>query len=421
MNMEENDSRQFTFTADEKETLEKLNTVEASVSSYIKGVQRELLATKYYSEFVINTKNGPLTLNNVFITTERDQDGKLSYHFRWIRENENGQQTVDESIIINSEGKVFSIEELEDYFKDLEIDIDELMSENDKEQGRLKGISERGDSEELKKALKSRAQGNKKEEEEKDDGDKAEDVEEDLESQGEDLEISSYRKIKDPAVAERMPEVFGQGEEDGIAFSNKLNQFVMITKQDGIYKINDSLETAETAWRSVISIDENGEKIEKKLPHSLMQVKNNDDKEIAVTIGQYGEIDIETVDVLPCQERIARGVRTQGEGRDKEESYDVRYAFENAGIEYKHDLAHQVNEIEEQNREAGVRDIDITEKDYIPNTQMTWGQLMQETGESLPVLVERYNTEMAKAGAEPKKVVETIEADYQNISHERKR
>ena len=46
---------------------------------------------------------------------------------------------------------------------------------------------------------------------------------------------------------------------------------------------------------------------------------------------------------------------------------------------------------------------------------------MQETGESLPVLVERYNREMAKAGAEPKKVVETIEADYQNISHERNR
>lgn len=418
MNMEENDSRQFTFTADEKETLEKLDTVEASVSAYIKESQRELLATRYYSEFVINTKNGPLTLNNVFITAESDQEGKISYHFRWIVENENGEQTIEENIVVDAEGKVFAIDELGDYLKDLEIDIEELMAENDKEQGRLKGISERGDAEEIKKALKSRAQG---ENEEKEDGDKTEDVEQDLEAQGEDLEISSYRKIKDPTVAERMPEVFGNGEEDGIAFSNKLNRFVMITKKDGMYKINDSLETAETAWKSVISIDENGDKIERKVPHSLMQVKNNDDKEIAVTIGQYGEVDIETVDVLPCDERIARGVRTQGEGRDKEESYDVRYAFENAGIEYKHDLAHQVNEIEEQNREAGVRDIDITEKDYIPNTQMTWGQLMQETGESLPVLVERYNREMAKAGAEPKKVVETIEADYQNISHERKR
>ena len=419
--MEKHDSRQFTFTADEKETLKKLYTVEASVSSYIKGGQRELLATKYYSEFVVNTKNGPVTLNNVFITAEKEQDGKVGYHFRWIKENENGEQTIEEKIVIDADGKVFAIDELGDYLEGLEIDIEEIMAENDKEQGRLKGISERGDSEELKKALKSRAQGNKKEEEEKDDGEKAEDVEQDLETQGEDLDIVSYRKIKDPNVAERMPEVFGQGEEDGIAFSNKLNRFVMITKQDGVYKVNDSLETAETAWKSVISIDENGDKIERKVPHSLMQVKNNDDKEIAITIGQYGEVDIETVDVLPCDERIARGVRTQGEGIDKEESYEVKYDFENAGIEYKHDLAHQVNEIEEQNIDAGIKDSEITEKDYIPNTQMTWGQLMEDTGESLPALVERYNREMAKEGAEPKKVVETIEADYQNISHERNR
>lgn len=416
--MEKHDSRQFTFTADEKETLKKLDSVEASVSSYIKGGQRELLATKYYSEFVVNTKNGSVTLNNVFITAEKEQDGKISYHFRWIKENENGEQTIEENIVVDADGKVFAIDELGDYLDGLEINMEELMADNDKEQGRLKGISERGDSKEIKKALKSQAQGDRENEDEKDDEEKAQDIEQDLEEQGEDLEISSYRKIKDPTVAERMPEVFGKGEEDGIAFSNKLNRFVMITKQDGMYKINDSLETAETAWKSVISIDENGDKIERKVPHSLMQVKNNDDKEIAVTIGQYGEVDIETVDVLPCDERIARGVRTQGEGRDKEESYDVRYAFENAGIEYKHDLAHQVNEIEEQNREAGVRDIDITEKDYIPNTQMTWGQLMQETGESLPVLVERYNREMAKPGAEPKKVVETIAADYETISPE---
>ena len=39
---------------------------------------------------------------------------------------------------------------------------------------------------------------------------------------------------------------------------------------------------------------------------------NREDKEIAVNIGQYGEISIETVDVLPCQERVARGVREDG-------------------------------------------------------------------------------------------------------------
>ena len=419
--MEKNDSRQFTFTPDEKETLEKLNIVEASVDSHIKQQQGQLLSTRYYSEFVINTKKGPVTLNNVFITAESNKDGKISYHFRWLKENENGEQVIEENIVIDADGKVFVADELGDYLGNTEIDIDELIMENDKEQGRLKGISERGKSEEIKKALMGKAKDGKENEEAKDDEERAEDVEQDLEAQGEELGIVSYRKIKDPTVAERMPEVFGQGEEDGIAYSNKLNRFVMITKQDGMYKVNDNLETEETAWKSIISIDENGEKIERKVPHSLMQVKNNDDKEIAVTIGQYGEIDIETVDVLPCEERIARGVRTQGEGRDKEESYEVKYDFENAGIEYKHDLAHQVKKIEKQNKEAGIDDIDITEDDFIPNTKMTWGQLMEETGESMPALVERYNREMAKEGAKSEKVVETIEADYQNISHERNR
>ena len=417
--MEKNDLRQFTFTPNEKETLEKLNTVEASVGSYIKEKQGQLLATRYYSEFVINTKKGPLTLNNVFITAESNQEGKVSYHFRWIKENENGEQVIEENIVIDADGKVLVVDELREYLGNTEIDIDKLFMENDKEQGRLNGFSERVKSEEIKKTLMGKAKDGKENEEEKDDKEGAKDVEQDLEAQGEDFDIVSYRKIKDPTVAERMPEVFGQGEEDGIAYSNKLNRFVMITKQDGIYKVNDNLETEETAWKSIISIDENGEKIERKVPHSLMQVKNNDDKEIAVTIGQYGEIDIETVDVLPCQERIARGVRTQGEGRDKEESYEVKYDFENAGIEYKHDLAHQVKKIEKQNLEAGIKDTDITEKDYIPNTQKTWGELMKNTGDSLPALVERYNREMSKPGAKSEKIVETIESDYQNISHER--
>ena len=88
--MERNKTKQYTFGADEKETLEKLSTVEASVGQNIQERnQRELIATKYYSEFVINTQKGPVTLENVFITAERDEQGQMSYHFRWRIENEN--------------------------------------------------------------------------------------------------------------------------------------------------------------------------------------------------------------------------------------------------------------------------------------------------------------------------------------------
>ena len=153
-----------------------------------------------------------------------------------------------------------------------------------------------------------------------------------------------------------------------------------------------------------------------------MQIKNNDEKEISVTIGQYGEIDIETVDVLPCDERIARGVRMQGEGIEKEESYQVRNEFETEGKEYSHELAHKSNNIlEKQEEQTEKQEYQITEKDYIPNTQMTWGELMEETGEKLPTLIERYNREMEKEGAESQKAVETIEQDYGNITHNRNR
>lgn len=244
-------------------------------------------------------------------------------------------------------------------------------------------------------------------------------IKKDLEEQGEDLEISNYRKIKDKNVAERMPQVFGNLEENGIAYSNKLNRFVMLTKVNGKFKINDNVEPAQTAWKTIISIDENGESIEKRVPHALMET-SNDKQEIAITYGPYGEIDIETVEVLPCDERIARGVRMQGEDATQEESYQIRNEFETEGTEYSHELAHQVNEVENAQRDSGQVDMNITEEDYIPNTQKTWGELVDETGESLVKLVERYNREMQKPDAEPKKVVEIIEADYGAISREHK-
>ena len=43
---------------------------------------------------VINTDKGPITLKNVFITEEQDPNGKVSYHFRWIKENKNGTVTL---------------------------------------------------------------------------------------------------------------------------------------------------------------------------------------------------------------------------------------------------------------------------------------------------------------------------------------
>lgn len=427
--MEENKSVQYTFGPEEKETLQKIATVEVSVGQHLQN-QRELAATRYYSEFVINTKKGPVTLNNVFITAERDQDGKMSYHFRWIRENKKGEQTIEENMIVDENGKVYTAEGLKDYLGDAEIDIKDLFAENDIEKGRLKGISEKAEHEEILKSKGNERQKGKEQEGQGEQGDETKEIEEDLREQGQDLELINVRKIKDLHVAERMPEVFGDSDEHAQAYSRKLGKFVMLEKKDGQvngennhkgqWQLNDKVEPAQTTCKTIISIDENGEKIERKVPYALMKT-NRSDKEIAVTMGQYGERNIETVDVLPCQERIARGVREENEGLEKEETASIRRDFQTQGKDYTHNLAHQVKEVEKLQKETNqVECNQITESNYIPNTDTTWGELMEETGESLPKLVERFNKDMEQSGGkgEPKSIIQRIIDDYKMFSHE---
>ena len=416
--MEEKKTEQYTFGPEEKEILEKLNTVESSVGEYIQTkYQRELIATKYYSELVINTSKGEITLNDVFITAEQDSNGEITYHFRWIVENDNGEKSIEERMVIDSSGKVFTSGGLKDYLENSEINIEELFAQNDVEKGRLKGISDKTEEKDISKKLE---QNSEKENEVTSEENV---IDEELKEQGQDLELTKIRKIKDLHVAERMPEVFGGAEEHAQAFSRKLNRFVMIEKVNGKWQLNESVEPAKMTWRSVIIIDKKGEKIERKVPYALMKT-NREDKEIAVNIGQYGEISIETVDVLPCQERVARGVREDGQGQEGEESSQVRREFNTSGKEYTHELAQQVEKIENDEKEAGQEvDMQISESDYIPNTDTTWKELMEETGDSLPNLVERYNNEMSKSGGkeEPKSIIQRIIDDYQMVFHEHRR
>lgn len=397
----------YTFSPEEKEILEILATFEKEFEEKPEENRNEIQGVKYYQDYQIKGMKD-VEISGVFMTKELDEEGKISYHLYY-------QSPKNEILSIDAEGEV----QIDSKWRDVigDIDLEGTIGVNEREPGRLKGISEKAEPEEMEKALK----GDKKEEKKAQD-EETQEIEEDLEEQGEDLRITKYRKIKDNHVDERMPEVFEDGTENGIAFSSSLNRFVIISKIDGHYQMNQSVEPAKMTWKSIISIDENGERVEIKVPYALMKLPNNSKKEIAVTVDEYGYPDIETVDVLPCQERIARSVRTQGEGIEKEESLEMRNEFKAEGIQYPHEIAHQVKEIEQEQRDLNQTvDYDITEDDYIPNTQTTWGELMEGTGESLPKLIERYNREMAKEGAEPDKVVKIIEDDYGNVSHEHER
>lgn len=386
--MEENKTEQYTFGADEKETLKKMETVEAGVGQMLQEKnQRELIATKYYSEFVINTPNGPVALNNVFITAEKDQQGNMSYHFRWIRENDKGEQTIEENLVIDGDGKVFAIDGLKDYLGDSEINIDGIMAENDDiEKGRLKGISEKADQKEVEKSVKEKDEKSKEKEEKPE-----EQIEEDLGE--EDLEISFYRKIKDNNLDEQIKKDFSGYEEKGIAYSKSKNSFIMVGKKDGKFQMVDGFEPAQPTFKTVMSIDEKGEKVEKKVPHALMKT-NNSKKEMSITIGQYGYIEAGTIDRLPCNERIEMQVQEQGETQNEKMNPQLRRAVREKGTEGLHNWVH---EHEEQNRQMDSGDErkeniaeeienngkhidDAKENEYIPGTNKTWRQFANECG-----------------------------------------
>lgn len=388
----------------ENEILEILASFENELNERLEESKSEIERVKYYEKFSING----IDFKNIFITTEKDVDGNISYHVYCV-------DSSNEILSVDSERNVkITNSELAKFLG--EVDLENVMEENEQDKERLKGISEKASQEEI---IKNNEKDNDNEQEENKDEDVSEEVEEDLENQGQDLGISKYRKIKDSHISEKMPEAFKSGIENGLAFSKKLNRFVIISKVDGKYQVNDKIEPAKITWKSIISISPNGEQVEKKVPHSLMKLPNNPKKEIAVTLDQYGDPHIETVDVLPCQQRIARAVREDGETLAGEENFEIRREAEAQGKEFGHELAHSIENIEETQKASGqTADMNITPDDYIPNTGMTWGELIEDTGESLPKLIERYNREIEKEGTDSEGVVEIIEQDYGNVNRQ---
>lgn len=341
--MKENKTEQYTFGPEEKDTLEILGLFEQELGEKLEESESEVERVKYYETFQINEVN----FKNIFITTEKDEKGNLTYHVYC-------GDPSNEILSIDSEGNVYvKNSELLPYLSD--IYLEEIIKQNEKEPGKLKGISEKADPEELQRAIeKEDEHGNKQKQEDEEE----KEIDKDLKEQGEDLQISSYRKIKDSNISERMPEVFQNGVENGIAFSNKLNRFVIISKINGHYQLNQNVEPARMTWKTITSISPDGEQVERRVPYALMEIPGNDNKEIAVSISHYGDIDIESVDVMPCQERIARAVREDGEGLEGEEREEVTREFETEGIYYGDEIAHKKEELE---KEYKVTETDIEE------------------------------------------------------------
>ena len=262
-----------------------------------------------------------------------------------------------------------------------------LMKENgDNERTRLIAKSEKLKKEEMEKIVKEN--NNNMQKEEKNEEKIGKDIGGD-----ENLQIDYYRQIKDDNLDEQIKKDFSGYEEKGIAYSKTKNAFIMVGKKDGKFQMVDGFEPAQPTFRTVMSIDEKGEKVEKKVPHALMKTSNSQ-KEMSITIGQYGYIETGTVDRLPCNERVEMQVREEGETEIDRTSPQLRRAIRTQGTEAVHNWVH---EHEEQNKNMNAKDSrnedlvdeienggkhldDNKENDYIPGTNKTWRQFANECG-----------------------------------------
>lgn len=136
--MEENKSAQYTFGPEEKQILAILDSFEQELQARLQENNGEVENIKYYEKF----KMGDIDFNNIFITTEKDAEGNFTFHVY-------SGSSSNEILAVDKDGKVSSIiPELEAYLSN--INLEEVIAENEKEPGRLKGISEKMTPEEVK-------------------------------------------------------------------------------------------------------------------------------------------------------------------------------------------------------------------------------------------------------------------------------
>ena len=116
--MEENKT---TFGPEEKDILEILALFEQELSERLEESKSEIERVKYYEKFKING----IDFKNIFITTEKDVDGNISYHIYC-------GDSSSEIISIDSEGNIYiKNPELQKYLSDIDIDLEKLMEENE--------------------------------------------------------------------------------------------------------------------------------------------------------------------------------------------------------------------------------------------------------------------------------------------------
>lgn len=186
--------------------------------------------------------------------------------------------------------------------------------------------------------------------------DKEEQISNDLsQSIGKDgLKISSYRRIVDNVFPHEFPETCSGAKEVGMARLED-GTFMLVADYGNGFEMAKGTEPARPTMEQVYDIDRGEQTLEKKSPHAIMKVSGNgnrsETKELTVTFGSYGYIEMQVVDRTPDNTRVGRDVREQGEGIKEEKTLSERQLEAEQGVDAARNIADLVSgqENEENN------------------------------------------------------------------------
>lgn len=160
------------------------------------------------------------------------------------------------------------------------------------------------------------------EENKEDEKNKEEEIGQDLATDGQDLKITFYRKFVDKTFMSEFPETCQGAKEIGMAYSEVLKSYILVANYGDKFEIAKGTEPAKATMKQVYSKDRSHETVEKESPHALMPIKGNGykngTKELSITIGQYGYVETQVVDVSRENKRVGEDIREQGEGSKEE-------------------------------------------------------------------------------------------------------
>lgn len=399
------DKRKSILDAEEKETLKKLRQVEVCVSNHIRESKRQLIGTRYYKKFTVPTGQFSFDFENLFITIEQEENGKITYHFRILNEEKG---ILDERLVVEQDGKVYTMKELEKIFGNTEMNIEELINQNDRIQGQLKGTSYNVSPEQARKLLTGRNEESKDNENDE----KSQQMEADLSEQGKEVKIGRHKGIKDDQISKIMPEAFDQNTEYEIAEDRTTGKCIIVSKnQEGKYQINENIEPGRMTIKKVISMGPEGKENESEIPDQLMSVKGNPRQEVAASINDWGELYIETIHVTPDQIRIGSSVQMENQGHEAQTQKGVRDQIkQEGGPNFLDEIAHKRQILKE---EYGVTE---ASNEYLKKLDIE--SLMEEEAER--VKVSKYAFKGYVKNAQGKTLEEKINNAQEEIIKEYK-